>query len=224
MKILCVEDDRSLFKGIKAFLEKWQYSVYGLEAFDDIDEAVQTISPHLVLLDINLPVRDGFYWCQKIRDVSKVPIIFISSRDSVMDQVMAMTLGGDDFIQKPFDLEMLLTKIRVLLRRTYDYNKTDELQVIQHEAFNFFIQSFEIEKDQKKVELTKNEARILQALMENKGKIVSRESLMRMLWKSEAFVDENTLTVNVSRLRKKLKDVTGTECIETKRGEGYILG
>ena len=113
----CIEDDGSLYKGIKAFLEKWQYEVSGLETFDDIYEAVQKIAPHLVLLDINLPVRDGFYWCQKIRDVSKVPIIFISSRDSVMDQVMAMTLGGDDFIQKPFDLEMLLTKLRVF--KTY---------------------------------------------------------------------------------------------------------
>ena len=216
MKILRIEDDSSLFKGIKSFLEKWQYEVFGVETFDTIDEAVQEVSPHLVLLDINLPVRDGFYWCQKIRDVSKVPIIFISSRESVMDQVMAMTLGGDDFIQKPFDLEMLL-------RRTYDYNKTEELQVIQHNDFNFYIHSFEIEKDQKKIELTKNEARILQLLMESKGQIVSRESLMRMLWKSEAFVDENTLTVNVSRLRKKLMIVTGKECIETKRGEGYIL-
>ena len=222
MKILIIEDDVNYKDNLCKLLEKWQFKLVVAEDFSNIIEIFIKEQPNLILLDINLPQYDGFYWCSKIRELSKVPIIFISSRNTTIDMVMSINMGGDDFIQKDFDQQILIAKINAILRRTYSYIDTNDT-IIEHKGLVLNLKDGQVYYDDKKINLTGNEFRILSILMENKGNIVTREKIMRKLWESENFVDDNTLTVNVTRLRKKLEYVGKTDFIITKKGQGYII-
>ena len=220
-RILIVEDDRGIANAIEEQAKMWELKAKCVENFRNVMEDFAQYDPHLVLLDISLPFFNGYYWCGEIRKVSKVPIIFISSASDNMNIVMAMNMGADDFIAKPFDQSVLIAKMQALLRRTYDFAAA--VPVLEHRgAFLNTADGTLIYQDET-VSLTKNESRILLALMENKGKVVSRERLMERLWETDSFVDENTLTVNVNRLRKKLGAVGLTDFIATKFGVGYII-
>lgn len=222
MKIMIVEDEPIIRDMIGESIRKWGYETIILDDFSQVLEIFLKENPHLVLMDINLPVYDGFYWCNKIRDISKVPIIFISSRNTPMDMVMAINMGGDDFIQKPFYEEVLITKIKALLRRTYSYTET-VATIIEHDGVILNLNNGDVFYGDKKAELTKNEFKILNILMQNKGSVVSREKIMRNLWEDESFVDDNTLTVNITRIRKKLAELGKENYIATMKGEGYII-
>lgn len=220
--ILIVEDDVKIRDIILENIQKWGYEGLIVEDFSKVMESFAAYNPHLVLLDINLPAFDGFYWCGRIREISKVPIIFISSRNSNMDIIMAVNMGGDDFVQKPFSLEVLLAKVNALLRRTYSYVDV-ESSIVEHDGVVLNLKDNTVIYKQNKLELSKNEFRILNMLMEKSGKVVSRDEIMRKLWEDESFVDDNTLTVNINRLRKSLEDVGLKDYIKTKRGQGYII-
>ncbi|HEQ3529076.1 TPA: response regulator transcription factor [Bacillus cereus] len=222
MKVLLVEDEPTIRETVGDELGKWGFEVCASTNFEHILNDFLAQSPQLVLLDINLPYFDGFYWCRKIREVSKVPIIFLSSRDNPMDMVMAMNMGGDDFVQKPFYTDVLVAKIQALMRRTYSYTQT-ETNVVEYEGVVLNLQTGEVTYHNQILELTKNEFKILQMLMQNIGSIVSRDNIMRKLWENESFVDDNTLTVNVARVRKKLAELGKEEFIHTKKGQGYII-
>ncbi|MGI5873024.1 MAG: response regulator transcription factor [Bacillota bacterium] len=222
MKIMIVEDEPIIRDMIGESIRKWGYETIILDDFSQVLEIFLKENPHLVLMDINLPVYDGFYWCNKIRDISKVPIIFISSRNTPMDMVMSINMGGDDFIQKPFYEEVLITKIKALLRRTYSYTET-VATIIEHDGIMLNLNNGDVFYGDKKAELTKNEFKILNILMQNKGSVVSREKIMRNLWEDESFVDDNTLTVNITRIRKKLAELGKENYIATMKGEGYII-
>ncbi|MBL4938276.1 response regulator transcription factor [Clostridium sp. YIM B02515] len=221
-KILIIEDDTKMREIILENIRRWGFEGYGITDFDNAFKDFINYDPHLVLLDINLPSYDGFYWCGKIREVSKVPIIFISSRNTNMDIIMAINMGGDDFIQKPFSLDVLMAKINALLRRTYDYISS-EVNLIEHNDVILNLKDSTVSYKNTKSELTKNEFKILYMLMKDKGVIVSRDSIMRGLWEDENFVDDNTLTVNINRLRKKLEDLGLESFIQTKKGQGYVI-
>ncbi len=221
-KIMVVEDDKTIKNIILENIVRWGFTPIDIDDYGEVFNTFAKEEPHLVLLDINLPSYDGFYWCNKIRTVSKVPIVFISSRNSNMDIVMAMNMGGDDFVQKPFSMEVLMAKINALLRRTYDYTNV-ESSIIEHRTVVLNLKDNNLIYNDKKVELTKNEFKILYILMKNNGTIVSREKIMRKLWEDESFVDDNTLTVNINRLRKKLSDIDLENFIETKKGQGYVI-
>lgn len=221
-KVLIVEDDKKIAGIILENIEKWGHTGKVIDDFNQVLNIFLRYQPHLVLLDINLPYYDGFHWCNQIREVSKVPIIFITSRDSNMDIIMAMNMGGDDYLQKPFSLEVLIAKIKALLRRTYSYAsiEPDVLEynnIILNKKDNFVLYNGH------KVELSKNEFKILYLLMENSNQMVSREKIIETLWQNESFIDDNTLTVNVNRLRKKLSDINLKDLVQTKRGQGYIV-
>lgn len=219
---MIVEDDQTIRDLLGDMLEKWNFEVIKLEEFEHVLEVFLNEKPHLLLLDINLPFFNGFHWCNKIREVSQVPIIFISSRNTAMDMVMAMNMGGDDFIQKPFDKDVLLAKINALLRRSYSYTDT-EPNVLEHEGIILNLKDWKLLYGDKNVELTKTEFLILKLLLQNKGSVVNRKKIMRSLWKDENFVDDNTLTVNIARLRKKIDELGKKNFITTKKGEGYII-
>jgi len=221
-KILIVEDDKALCNNIKEGLSKWNFEGIVVEKFEDVLQEFAKYNPQLVIMDINLPYYDGFYWCKKIRDLSKVPIIFLSSRDSNMDIVMAVNMGGDDYVTKPFSMDVLLAKMQALLRRTYSYGQ-HEGQIIECKGAILNINDGTLTYDGESIELTKNEFKILQLLMRNKGKIVSRDKIMRVLWESEYFISENTLTVNVNRLRNKLEEIGLKDLIVTKKSQGYMI-
>ncbi len=220
-KILIIEDDRTIAGTVKSNLEKWGFEARCAENFKDIMSEFSEFSPHLVLMDIGLPFYNGFYWCSKIRKISKVPVVFLSSASDNMNIIMAMNMGGDDFISKPFDLTVLMAKIQAILRRTYDFGS--ETSVITHKGAMLNVADAALCYNGEKIDLTKNEYRILLTLLENKGKVVSRDLLMNKLWETDSYVDENTLTVNVSRLRKKLERSGLTDFIETRSGMGYIV-
>ncbi len=221
-KILIIEDDKALCNNIKEGISKWGFEGISINSFENILEELIALKPHLVIMDINLPYYDGFYWCKKIRSISKVPIIFLSSRDSNMDIVMAVNMGGDDYITKPFSMDVLLAKIQALLRRTYSYGeRTDE--IIESQGVILNINNGILTYSGINIELTKNEFKILQLLIKNKGKIISRNKIMRVLWESEYFISENTLTVNVNRLRKRLEDIGLKDFIITKKSQGYMI-
>jgi len=219
---MVVEDDKTIKNIILENIVRWGFTPIDIDDYGEVFNTFVKEEPHLVLLDINLPSYDGFYWCNKIRTVSKVPIVFISSRNSNMDIVMAMNMGGDDFVQKPFSMEVLMAKINALLRRTYDYTNV-ESSIVEHRTVVLNLKDNNLIYNDKKVELTKNEFKILYILMKNNGTIVSREKIMRKLWEDESFVDDNTLTVNINRLRKKLTDIDLENFIETKKGQGYVI-
>ncbi|WP_313897617.1 response regulator transcription factor [Bacillus litorisediminis] len=222
MKIMIVEDEKTIRDMLGESLAKWGFEVVTADEFEDVLQVVISEKPHLILLDINLPSFDGFYWCSKIREFSKVPVIFISSRDSAMDMVMAINMGGDDFIQKPFDTNVLIAKINALLRRSYSYMDI-EPNVLEHNGVILDLKDWEIIYQGNKADLTKTEFIILRLLMQQKGTVVNRTKMMRSLWKDESFIDDNTLTVNITRLRKKLAELGKDDFISTKRGEGYII-
>ena len=221
-KILIVEDDDTITAVLTRTLLKWNYEVQAVVDFGRVGEQFAQFSPDLVLLDISLPFFDGYYWCQEIRKTSQVPIIFISSAADDMNLVMAVNMGADDFIPKPFDLEVLTVKIQAMLRRSYDFAGTGSM--LEHKGAILNLNETTLTYQEQKIELTKNEFRILEILMENKEKVVSRETLMTKLWESDNYVDENTLSVNVNRLRKKLEALGLEEFILTKKGIGYRLG
>lgn len=220
-KILIVEDDTVIANAIKKHIETWGYEAEYVTDFKDVLTKFVSFQPQLVLLDISLPFYNGFYWCSEIRKVSKIPIIFISSASDNMNIVMAMNMGGDDFIAKPFDLSVLIAKVKAMLRRTYDF--AGQSNLIEHEGAILNTSDATLTYNGEKIDLTKNDNRILQILMENKGKIVSRDSIMTKLWESDTYVDENTLTVNITRLRKKLESISLTDFVITKKGIGYII-
>lgn len=220
-KIYIVEDDEVIGAVIKKYLLKWEYEVQLCINFKEILREVTEFKPDLILLDIMLPFYNGFYWCGEIRKLSKVPIIFISSADQNMNIVMAMDIGGDDFIAKPFDLDVLRAKISALLRRTYSFKA--DTNVIEYKNVFLNIKDATISYLENTAELTKNEFKIIQLLMENSEEIVSREALMTKLWDSDCFIDDNTLTVNVTRIKRKLTDIGVIDFIKTKRGLGYYI-
>lgn len=219
-KIFIVEDDRTIASAVKAALESWGYASSAAADFRQVTEELIAYDPQLVLMDVSLPFYNGYHWCAEIRRFSKVPILFLSSYADNMNIVMAINMGGDDFLAKPFDTDVLLAKVQALLRRTYDFaGATDCLSVggailRKSDATLLF--------EEEKIELTKNEYRILEVLMGEKGKVVSRETLMNRLWETDSFVDDNTLTVNMTRLRKKLEENGLSDFIRTKKGIGYL--
>lgn len=220
-RIMIVEDDLTIAQTMASYLASWGYDVSVAHDFHDVIRHFADTQPHLVLMDVSLPFYNGFHWCAEIRKLSQVPIIFISSISDNMSVVMAVNMGGDDFIAKPFDLQVLLAKIQALLRRTYDFSGQNSYLEYQGMVLNTGDATV-VYRDHK-IELTKNEYKILQILLENKGKIVSREDLMVRLWESDAFVDDNTLTVNMTRLRRKLEQLGIEDMIKTKKGIGYLV-
>lgn len=220
-KLLIVEDEQGISEEIKRQAENWGLEVRCAADFRNIMAEFAEFDPQIVLMDIALPFFDGYHWCSEIRKVSKVPIIFISSASDNMNIVMAMNMGGDDFVAKPFDQSVLMAKIQALLRRTYDFGKS--VTVFEHRGAMLNTGDNTLTYGETKIILTKNEYRILLALLESKGKIVSRERLMERLWETDSFVDENTLTVNVNRLRKKLDSAGLKNFITTKFGVGYVI-
>lgn len=220
-KLLLIEDDATLFQEIKDRLSSWSYEVYGIMDFSNVMQEFTAIKPDLVIIDIQLPKFDGFHWCRMIRAHSKVPIVFLSSRDHPTDMVMSMQLGADDFIQKPFHFDVLIAKIQAILRRVYNYN-TEEVSLKTWCGAAIDYEKNIVANELGSIELTKNEIFILKQLIEQKNKIVSREALIKSLWEDERFVSDNTLTVNVNRLRKKLDELGLGRYIETKVGQGYI--
>lgn len=221
-KIMIVEDETTIRELISEELQKWQFETIGTTDFNDVLDDFQEENPQLVLMDINLPVYDGYYWCQKIREVSKAPIIFISSRSTNMDMIMAMNMGADDFVTKPFQIDVLIAKINALLRRSYNYSDTDS-EVLSHNGITLNVDNGRMEIKGEMIDLSKNEYRLLYLLMKKHGKILTREKLLRALWDDERFVDDNTLTVNINRLRKKIEQAGIAGYIETKVGVGYMV-
>ncbi|MCM3747874.1 response regulator transcription factor [Paenibacillus pasadenensis] len=220
-RVLIVEDDEKIREIVAEALRKWQYEVIETSSFDRVLDDFRAAEPHLVLLDVNLPIYDGFYWCQQIRAVSKVPILFLSSRSENMDVIMAINMGGDDYVQKPFDLNVLVAKVSALLRRNYTYQ--DESFQLGHRQLILQLSTSSIQYRDKTAELSRNEFIILQTMMRNIGRIVSRDELMQVLWNDDQFVDDNTLTVNVNRLRRKITVFGLEDFIATRKGMGYIV-
>lgn len=220
-KIWIVEDDAAIASVIQKKIEAWGLQAKCAEDFRNLLAEFSAFDPQLVLLDISLPFYNGYHWCGEIRKVSKVPIVFLSSASDNMNIVMAMNMGGDDFIAKPFDLNVLTAKIQAILRRTYDFS--GQTLLLEHRGALLNTADLSLTYNGERVDLTKNEYRILQTLLENKGGVVSRETLMQRLWETDSFVDENTLTVNIARLRKKLEAAGLCDFISTKKGLGYLV-
>lgn len=220
-KILLIEDDESISRLIQNHFLQWDMQVEVPDDFKYVMNTFSTIQPQLVIIDIQLPAFDGFHWCREIRAISKVPILFLSSRDQPMDMVMAMQMGADDYIQKPFNMDVLLAKVQAILRRTYDY-KEDKVENVLWNGATIDYSTSTIMTNNQTIELTKNEQFILRVLLEHKDQIVSRDELMRKLWDDERFVNDNTLTVNVNRLRSKLEELSLKDVIVTKKGLGYM--
>lgn len=220
-RIFLVEDDHSIASGLQHQLEQWDFEVQVVQNFRGVLTECTAFDPHLILMDIMLPCYDGYHWCREIRRVSEVPIIFLSSASDNLNLIMAVNMGGDDFIAKPFDWNVLLAKIQALLRRTYDFG--GQAALLEHRGAVLNPSDAVLTYQGMRMELTKNEYRILQALLEQKGKVVSRETLMERLWATDSFVDENTLTVNVNHLRKKLDKAGLHDFIRTKVGMGYLI-
>ncbi len=220
-QILLIEDDQLIFEMIKERFIQWSFDVVRPDDFQKVMSVFIEQKPQLVIIDIQLPSYDGFHWCREIRHISKVPIIFLSSRDHPMDMIMAMQMGADDFVQKPFNMDVLLAKVQALLRRTYDYQE-EKLDVSNWNGAIIDFAKSEVRKQDRLVELTKNELFILRILLNSVDAIVSRDELMRELWDDERFVNDNTLSVNVNRLRLKLEEIGLNEVILTKKGLGYM--
>ncbi len=220
-RILTIEDDRVIAQAIQKQLTTWGYEAAIAQDFRKVLETFVEFDPQLVLLDISLPFFNGYHWCSEIRKVSKVPIIFLSSNSDNMNIVMAMNMGADDFIAKPFDLNVLIAKIQALLRRTYDF--AGDSSLLEHKGLLLNCNDTSISYEKKRKELTKNEYQILKILMEHPGAVVTREEMMQRLWESDDFIDDNTLTVNVGRLRRKLETLGLNGYIKTKKGLGYLI-
>ncbi len=220
MKIFIVEDDRGLRKQLKTFLEKYGYSCLYSDDFQNIEERISESNADMVLLDVNLPYKDGYCICRDIRKQSDIPVIMVTSRDTDMDELMSLNLGADDFITKPFNTQILLAHINAIFKRL---NKRENPEVREYKGLSYYPEKGIAVHDDNEVELTKNENKILQIMLSKKGKIVSRDEIINEMWQSDEFIDDNTLTVNVNRLRKKLGEIGLYDYISTKRGQGYIV-
>lgn len=220
-RLLIVEDDEGIAEAIKTQAQMWELQVRCIENFRNVMTEFAAFDPHIILLDIALPFFNGYHWCSEIRRVSKVPIIFISSASDNMNMIMAMNMGADDFIAKPFDQSVLMAKLQAMLRRTYDFAAS--VPVLEHRGALLNTGDNTLTYQDEKISLSKNEFRILLILMKNKGKVVSREKLMEQLWQTDSFVDENTLSVNVGRLRKRLEAAGLENFITTRFGVGYLI-
>ncbi|HEM4282227.1 TPA: response regulator transcription factor [Streptococcus suis] len=220
-KILVIEDDKTISQLVAKNLTNWGYQVQEVQDFQMVLEQMEEFQPHLILLDIGLPFFNGYYWCQEIRKTSRVPIMFLSSHDQPMDIVMAINMGADDYVTKPFEMTVLLAKIQGLLRRTYDF--VGEQSLLWFEEVSLDLKTMQVSYKQDVEELTRNKFQILRVLFEHGKEVVSREELMRELWNSDIFVDDNTLSVNIARLRKKLAELGLPDVIATKKGVGYGL-
>ena len=220
-KIFLVEDDKTISQLVAKNLTNWGYQVQEVKDFQTILKQIDDFQPHLIILDISLPFFNGYYWCQEIRKTSRVPIMFLSSHDQPMDIVMAINMGADDFVIKPFEMTVLLAKIQGLLRRTYDF--VGEQSLLWFEQVALDLKTMQVSYTEAVEELTRNEFQILRVLFEHGKEVVSREALMRELWNSDIFVDDNTLSVNIARLRKKLTELGLPDLIATKKGVGYGL-
>ncbi|MGC4385278.1 response regulator transcription factor [Streptococcus suis] len=220
-KIFLVEDDKTISQLVAKNLINWGYQVQEVKDFQTVLDQIRDFQPHLILLDIGLPFFNGYYWCQEIRKTSRVPIMFLSSHDQSMDIVMAINMGADDYVTKPFEMTVLLAKIQGLLRRTYDF--VGEQSLLWFEEVSLDLKTMQVSYKQDVEELTRNEFQILRVLFEHGKEVVSREELMRELWNSDIFVDDNTLSVNIARLRKKLAELGLPDVIATKKGVGYGL-
>lgn len=241
LRIMIIEDDAALARELGGFLEKWQYETVMAERFDDILQEFMEKRPQLVLMDINLPCHDGFYWCSRLRQISKVPVIYISSRSDDKDKIMAIAQGGDDYVEKPFRMELLKAKIEAMLRRTYEYKVRERVFLNAGLCFDSAVQSLyhtrsaasdkssmsdmtgEKADTDAEVDLTKSERRLLARLVENRPDVVTRDELMMALWNTDEYVTDAALTTIISRLRTKLKSVCGEEVIFTKKGQGYFV-
>lgn len=221
MKIMIVEDDEIIKSSLKTELEKWGYEVYCLENLDNVVAEFQSEKPQLVLLDIVLPFFNGYYWCQEIRKISKVPIIFISSKNENMDIVMAMQFGGDDYITKPINLDVTIAKIQAMLRRSYNF--INDIDYLSFGKIQLILSETKVDFSGMNVDLTKTEMMILESLFKEQGAVVSREKIMDRCWQGDSFIDDNTLAVNVTRLRKKLSSIGLDGLVMTKKGYGYYL-
>lgn len=222
-KILLVEDDIDLSKEIAFALDKWGFNVELINNFEVVLDEFIDKKPDVVLLDVNLPLYNGFYWCEKIRAISNVPIIFLSSRDSDMDLIMGINNGADDYITKPFSIDILVTKINGIIRRVYNYSDSSSIMYFEELIFDVGRGIIKHKYKDKSLDLTKNEIKILTLLLKNKNRVVSRESLMMTLWDNDEFVTDNALTVNMNRLRSKVKELGFDDFIKTKKGIGYII-
>lgn len=220
-KLLIIEDDQTLFQELKDRLSQWSYDVYGIEDFNNVMDTFHEVDPELVIIDIQLPRFDGFHWCRMIRQHSNVPIIFLSSRDHPTDMVMSMQLGADDYIQKPFHFDVLIAKLQAILRRVYNYS-SDSIRIHRWQGATVDYDKNTVSNDDGTIELSRNEMLILKILLEHKNKIVSRTDIIQELWDDERFISDNTLTVNVNRLRKRLAEIQLGDFIETKVGQGYM--
>ncbi|NMB39186.1 MAG: response regulator transcription factor [Firmicutes bacterium] len=221
-KILIIEDDHTISSIMENKLKQWNYEIVSISDFKNILSEFTAFQPHLVLMDINLPYYDGFYWCAKIRQLSSVPIIFISSRDTDSDKIRAIAQGGDDYLEKPFSMDLLIAKVQAVLRRTYSYSD-HTLNILQYQDLILDLERLQVHCSNRSIEVTPTESRILALLIRNQDKVVSRIRFMRVLWDDERFVDDNTLTVNVNRLRRKLESIGLKNYIKTIKGEGYSL-
>ena len=221
MDILLVEDDMTLFKELSEELEQWDFNVNGIDDFNDVMTKFESVNPAIVIMDVKLPKYDGFYWTRKIREVSNTPILFLSSMDNPMDQVMSMELGADDYVQKPFNTNVLIAKLQAIYRRVYQFS-LDEKRVLSWQDAILDLSKDSINKEDHQIYLSKTEMIILEMLVKKQDQIVTRDTLITALWDDEAFVSDNTLTVNVNRLRKKLADIDMNDAIETKIGKGYM--
>ncbi len=219
-KIFLVEDDKVIAEEIKRHLEFWNYEIKIAEDFQNIFDEFKNFHPDLVLMDVTLPFYNGYHWCKIIRKNSKVPILFISAADENLNLIMAMDLGADDYLTKPFELDLLQIKIRALLRRAYEYIETRN---ILYKDISLDCDKMIISRENKEIELTKNEFKILEILLEKPGKVVNRDEIIDKIWQTDSYIDDNTLTVNVMRLRKKLEDINIFDLIKTKKGVGYYV-
>lgn len=220
-KIFLVEDDKIISGEIEKHFMAWEWDVFSVKDFRNVMRDFASFNPHIIILDISLPFFDGYHWCNEIRKTSKVPIVFISSASDNMNIVMSMNMGADDFITKPFDMNVLSAKVQALYRRTYEFN--DASSIIEHKGAILDLGDASLHYENQLVDLTKNEYGIIKTLIQARGKVVSRETIMENLWQSDNFIDDNTLTVNMTRLRKKLDDVGLTDFIKTKKGMGYLV-
>lgn len=220
MKIAIIEDNEKIRNELSEFLSKYNYKIFAPNNFYTIVEDILNEKPHFILLDLNLPIFDGYYICREIRKVSNIPIMVVTSRDNEIDELMSINLGADDFITKPYNTQILLARISSILKRTY-YNQTNE--TIEYKGLLLNLSNSSVSFNNKEIELSKNEIKILHTLMKNKDNIISRDEIMNELWQTNEFIDDNTLTVNINRLRKKLDSIGATEYIVTKRGQGYLV-
>lgn len=220
-KILIVEDDMVIANVLKQHLQKWNYEVKTVSDFKNVMECFVEFDPHMVLMDISLPFFNGYHWCTEIRKRSQIPVIFLSAASDNMNIVMAISMGGDDFIAKPFDLTVVTAKIQAWMRRTYTFQ--NQIHVLERHGVVLNIGSAELSYQNKKIELTKNDFKIMQILMEYAPNVVPREEIMKRLWESDEFIDDNTLTVNITRLRKKLEENGIDDFIRTRKGIGYYI-